>query len=204
MLNFRFLIGFCVVCLVVVIAWASNTQPNVALAQSLGVASSEEPQYTTDGKLIAPTADVYREWIFIGTPVTPNDMNDGEASFPEFHNVYINPAAWREWKRTGKFPEGTYLVKELTGVGAKTATSGNGYFQGEFSGLEAAIKDSKRYPSEAKGWGYYSFGHSYPLAKDAAVQDFAKCAKCHVGNAAEEMVFSQYYPALRAAKGMAH
>ena len=162
---------------------------------------SEKPKYTSDGMLVAPSADVYREWIFVGTPVTPNDMNDGEASFPEFHNVYINPTAWKEWKKSGTFPEGTYMVKELTSVGAKTATSGNGYFQGEFTGLEASIKDTKRYPAEAKGWGYYSFGHSYPLAKEAAVQEFATCARCHVGNASEDMVFAQYYPPLRAAKG---
>ncbi|QDV91735.1 hypothetical protein RAS2_28400 [Phycisphaerae bacterium RAS2] len=166
-----------------------------------GTPNSEKPSYTHDGKLIAPSANVYREWVFIGSPVTPNDMNDGEASFPEFHNVYINPTAWKEWKKSGVFPEGTYMVKELSSVGTKKATSGNGYFQGEFTGLEASIKDTKRYPAEAKGWGYYSFGHAYPLAREAAVQDFAKCARCHVGNAAEDMVFAQYYPPIRAAKG---
>lgn len=177
---------------------------STATAQPSGATStpdSEKPKYTSDGKLIAPSADVYREWIFVGTPVTPNDMNDGEASFPEFHNVYINPTAWKEWKKSGKFPEGTYMVKELTSVGTKKATSGNGYFQGEFTGLEASIKDTKRYPAEAKGWGYYSFGHSYPLAKETAPGAFTKCAECHVKNAAEDMVFVQYYPPLRAAKG---
>ena len=166
-----------------------------------GTPDSEKPRYTSDGKLIAPSADVYREWIFVGTPVTPNDMNDGEASFPEFHNVYINPTAWKEWKKSGKFPEGTYIIKELTSVGTKQATSGNGYFQGEFTGLDASVKDTRRYPAEAKGWGYYSFGHSYPLARETAAREFVTCAQCHVNNAAEEMVFAQYYPALRAAKG---
>ena len=36
----------------------------------------------------------YREWIFVGAPVTPKDMNDGKPAFPEFHNVYIDPASW--------------------------------------------------------------------------------------------------------------
>lgn len=166
-----------------------------------GVPDSEKPKYTSEGKLIAPAADTYREWVFIGTPVTPNDLNDGDAAFPEFHNVYVNPSAWREWKKTGQFPEGTMMVKELTSVGAKKATSGNGYFQGEFTGLELSIKDTKRFPAEAKGWGYFSFGHKYPLAKEAAVNQFSSCAQCHVQNAASDMVFSQYYPALRAAKG---
>ena len=40
-------------------------------------------------KLKRPTG--YRHWVFIGSPVTPHDMNDGKAAFAEFHNVYINP-----------------------------------------------------------------------------------------------------------------
>ena len=38
-----------------------------------------------DGKLERPTG--YREWVYVGTPVTPNDMNNGKVAFPEFHNV---------------------------------------------------------------------------------------------------------------------
>ena len=51
------------------------------------------------GELDRPTG--YREWVHIGTPVTPNDLNDGKAPFPEFHAVYIDPASWARWKRPG-------------------------------------------------------------------------------------------------------
>jgi hypothetical protein len=114
--------------------------------------------------------------------------------------VYINPTAWREWKRSGTYPEGTVMVKELASVGTKKATSGNGYFEGEFTGLEMSIKDTKRFPAEAKGWGYFSFGHKYPLKTQTAPNQFTSCAQCHVANAASDMVFTQYYPVLRAAK----
>jgi hypothetical protein len=137
----------------------------------------------------------------VGEPLTPNDLNDGEANFPEFHDVYINPTAWREWKKSGTFPDGTVLIKELTSVGSKKAASGNGYFQGEFTGLEHAIKDTKRFPAEAKGWGYFSFGHKYPLKKQAAQNPVASCAACHIANAQNDMVFTQYYPVLTAGKG---
>ena len=180
----------------------SFAQETSAKGQSTtSMPDSEKPTYTGDGKLIPFSSDVYREWIFVGTPLTPNDLNDGAASFPEFHNVYINPTAWREWKTSGTFPDGTVMVKELTSVGAKEATSGNGYFQGEYTGLETSVKDSKRFPAVAKGWGYFSFGHKYPLKKEAAAGIFTSCAQCHVANAASDMVFTQYYPALRAAKG---
>jgi hypothetical protein len=166
-----------------------------------GMPDSETPRYTADGKLIPFSPEVYRQWIFVGTPLTPNDLNDGESSFPEFHNVYINPTAFREWQKSGTFPEGTVMVKELTSVGAKQATSGNGYFEGEFTGLEMSIKDTKRFPAVGKGWAYFSFGHKYPLKKETAANAFTSCAQCHVLNAASDMVFTQYYPVLRAAKG---
>ncbi|MBX9873971.1 MAG: cytochrome P460 family protein [Beijerinckiaceae bacterium] len=65
---------------------------------------------TAQGELQRPTG--YREWIYVGAPLTPNDMNNGKAAFPEFHNVYIHPKAWEAWRRTGEFPDGTILVKE--------------------------------------------------------------------------------------------
>ena len=162
---------------------------------------NETAKYTADGKLIAFGPEVYRQWVFVGTPLTPNELNDDDAPFPEFHNVYINPTAFREWQKSGTYPEGTVMVKELTSVGAKKATSGNGYFEGEFSGLEMSVKDTKRFPAQAKGWAYFSFGHKYPLKKETAANAFTSCAQCHVANAASDMVFTQYYPVLRAAKG---
>ena len=95
--------------------------------------------------------------------MTPNDLNDGEAPFPEFHAVYIDPESFAHYEKTGKFRDGTVMVKELISVGAKEATSGKGYFMGEFSGLETSIKDSKRFKDEPGSWAYFSFGHKYPL-----------------------------------------
>lgn len=66
----------------------------------------------------------------------------------KFHNVYIDPDSWAHWKRTGEFREGTILVKELISVGSKVAVSGNGYFMGEYIGLEATIKSKEHFASE--------------------------------------------------------
>ena len=158
-----------------------------------------KPGFTADGQLMQPAG--YREWVYVGTPITPNELNPPEAPFPEFHNVYIHPSDYAAYKRTGKFPDGTVLIKELVSVGSKQATSGKGYFMGEFIGLEAAVKDSKRFPGEPGYWAYFSFGHKYPLAKTSAKQPVASCNSCHAPNAADDYVFVQYYPVLRAATG---
>ena len=110
-----------------------------------GPAAAEEFYTIKNGKLERPTG--YREWVYVGTPVTPNDMNDGKAAFPEHHNVYIDPESWGHWKETGEFRDGTILVKELVGVGSKAAVSGKGYFQGNFVGLEATIKSKAHFPN---------------------------------------------------------
>ena len=126
-----------------------------ASAQPTALAALVE--FTADGKLKQPVG--YRKWVYVGEVVTPNDMNDGEASFPEFHSVYMDPESFAHYEKTGEFRDGTVMIKELIGVGAKEATSGKGYFMGDLRGLEASIKDSKRFKDEPGNWAYFSFGH---------------------------------------------
>ena len=154
-------------------------------------------EFTPDGKLKRPVG--YRQWVYVGTPLTPNDLNGGEASFPEFHAVYIDPESFAHYQKTGEFRDGTVMIKELISVGAKEASSGKGYFMGEFRGLETSIKDSKRFKDEPGSWAYFSFGHKYPLKAEATKQNAAACNACHQTSAVKDDVFSQYYPVLRAA-----
>jgi hypothetical protein len=41
------------------------------------------PEYTASGDLILPKN--FHEWVYVGSPLTPNALNDGQAGFPEFH-----------------------------------------------------------------------------------------------------------------------
>ena len=125
-------------------------------------------EFTPEGKLKKPVG--YRKWVYVGTPLTPNELNGGEAPFPEFHAVYIDPESFAHYEKTGEFRDGTVMIKELVGIGAKEATSGKGYFMGDFIGLEASIKDSKRFKDEPGNWAYFSFGHHYPLKAEAATE----------------------------------
>jgi len=159
------------------------------------------------GELLRPDFNFREEWVYVGTPVTPNDLNDGQAPFPEFHNVYIDPKSYAAFKETGEYPEGTILLKELVSVGAKSAPSGNGYFMGEFIGLEATIKSAEYFPDEPGYWAYFSFtnseGHGGPLSDTAAPFPTESCNACHELFASEtDFVFQAYYPVLRAAHAM--
>ncbi len=171
----------------------------VACAPADSTSQFPKPGYTESGEL--ERAEGYREWVYVGTPLTPNELNPPEAPFPEFHNVYIHPADFAHWKETGEFPDGTVIVKELVLVGSTQAVSGNGYFMGEFTGFETTVKDAARFPDEPGNWAYFSYGHSYPLAETAPALPTGACNTCHDANAADDWVFTQYYPVLTAAKG---
>lgn len=185
-------------------------------AAALGMALSA-PTYADDmsvpeaykfddkGELMLLDPSVYRKWVFVGTPLTPNELNNGKAPFPEFHSVYIEPKAFDVYEKTGKFPDNTIMVKELISVGSKAAVSGQGYFMGEFIGLEATIKDKDRFAKEPGNWAYFSFSspdHDFKkLTKTAKAFEAASCNACHAAAAQDDFVFTQYYPVLRAAKG---
>ncbi len=166
-----------------------------------GAACASDYFSIENGELQRPTG--YREWVYVGTPLTPNDMNDGKAAFPEFHNVYIDPESWAQWKKTGVFRDGTILIKELVSVGSKGGVSGKGYFMGEYVGLEATIKSKKNFPDEPGNWAYYSFSSKdhKTLSESAKPFPTASCNACHAGAAKDDFVFTQYYPVLSAGKG---
>ncbi len=158
------------------------------------------PVWSSDGKLIQPKD--FREMVFIGAPLTPHGLNDGKANFPEFHNVYVQPAAFKAYRATGKWPEGTMMIKELQLVddpkgdfpdGSRVLPSGRGYFPGAVNGLDVSVKDSKRF-AETNNWGYFNFNHAAPpYLAEAALKPSDQCAGCHIANAHEDMVYVDLY-----------
>ena len=158
------------------------------------------PEYTAKGDLILPKN--WRHWVYVGSPLTPNALNGGEANFPEFHNVYIEPGSFAIYEKTGEFPEGTIFFKELQltvkgeeADGSRTEPSGRGYFPGAFNGADVTVKDSKRYAATG-GWGDYNFHHYEPKAKTASVKPKGECAFCHIASAKKDDVWTQFYPSL--------
>lgn len=161
------------------------------------------PVWDSEGRLVQPKD--FREMVFIGAPLTPHGLNDGKANFPEFHNVYVQPAAFKAYRATGKWPEGTMMIKELQLVdhpkgdfpdGSRILPSGRGYFPGAVNGLDVSVKDSKRF-AKSQNWGYFNFNHAAPPYLTAApVKSVEECAGCHIANAHEDMVYIKLYKPL--------
>jgi len=157
------------------------------------------PEYTAQGDLVLPKN--WRSWVYVGSPLTPDGLNDDKEGFPEYHNVYIEPGSYEIYKKTGDFPDGTIMFKELQRVlgpkqfpdGSLTEPSGRGYFPGDFNGADVTVKDSKRYASTGSTWGYYNFNHHEPKAATAALKPKSECAFCHQAAAKKDEVWTQFY-----------
>lgn len=182
---------------VITIVSAQRTARNAAYPQ-IDIA----PVFNAKNELVQPKD--FREWVFIGAPITPHGLNGGKAGFPEFHNVYVQPAAFKAYRATGKWPEGTMMVKELQLVdgpsenpdGSRFEVSGRGYFPGKVNGLDVSVKDSKRF-GKTKNWGYFNFNHAPPPYLAAASErPVVECAGCHIANAHEDMVYVKLYKPL--------
>jgi hypothetical protein len=158
------------------------------------------PEYTESGELKLPKN--FNEWVYVGSPLTPNALNGGKANFPEFHNVYIEPGSYEIYKKTGVFPEGTIFFKELQLTlpaenpdGSRTEPSGRGFFPGKLNGADVTVKDTKRF-ADSGGWGYFNFNHYEPKAATAKVRPKEECAYCHIASAKKDDVWTQFYPLL--------
>jgi hypothetical protein len=192
-----------------VVGSVSLLTTNTVVAQA-----QKYPVYDSAGRVKTPTG--YRAWVFVGAPLTPEGLNDGKyncdqpggctrSNFPEYHHVYIEKKNVDAYLKTGSFPEGTVIVKELTRVlkptfpdSSRTEPSGRGYFNGEFNGIDMSVKDSKRFAA-TNGWGFFTFGHhALPYNPTAAESPVTDCAGCHIANVANtDMTWIQFYPQLR-------
>ena len=168
----------------------------VAGVTGLLAAASPRPVAVYKGdRLVRPEG--YREWVFVGSSLglsyaqNPDAPNAGASLY---HNVYMEPQSYREFVRTGTFPDGTVMVMELASADSKHEPGLQGSYQKSFAGLEASVKDSARFK---EGWGYFLFGAGgAPLRDEAAPMPASGCWQCHHEHAATDHVFTQYYPIL--------
>ena len=168
-------------------------------------AAQSSAMFDGQGNMKLPDPHVFRRWVFVGAPLTPNGLNGGKANFPEYHHVYIEEKNVDAYLKTGSFPEGTVIVKELTRVlnpkfpdGSRAEPSGRGYFNGEYNGIDVTVKDSMRF-AKTNGWGFFTFGHHpLPYTETAAEAPANQCAFCHQAYVAKtDMTWVQFYPLLR-------
>lgn len=187
---------------------------------SAGEGSASKPSQLIPAKLVfnakgeAELPRGYRSWVhtFSGwEPITTTILDGTITKTPEFKNLYVEPVAYRTYMETGKWPEGTLMVKEFSATSTDKKKCdgppayickvwyGKAIFQTGAIGIGVMLKDSKRFPKEPGGWAYFSFGHQpLPYQRVSALRDRAQCAQCHIDHAGakQDFVFSINQPGL--------
>jgi len=172
----------------------------LALSSGAGAQVTSAPVFEGKTTLLRPVG--YREWVFVGSSLglsyAQNPQQAPGQSSAMYHNVYIHPAAYREFARTGKFPQGTMMAMEVFSADVKKEPGLQGSYEKEFMALEVSVKDSSRF--EGAGWAYFNFteGMGKLKAKAEPFPQSAGCVACHSQKAETDHVFTQFYPVLGA------
>ncbi len=150
------------------------------------------PRYTVDGALVPPAN--YREWVYLSSGL---DMSYSEApsmaGHSMFDNVFVDPASWASFKRTGHWPDGTMFVMEARGASSKGSINKQGHYQTEdLMGLEVHVRDDARFKG---GWGFFALAGDAPAR---VLPSSAECYGCHQAHGAVDTTFTQFYPTARA------
>jgi hypothetical protein len=148
------------------------------------------PQYTSDAQL--KMLENYREWIYLSSGF---DMSYSKAAMSGmdhhmFDNVFVNPAAYKAFQKTGTWPDKTMLVLEVRGAEGRGSINQKGDYQDTVMGLEVHVKDEARFPGK---WAFFGFDDG-KTAK--MIPTTADCYSCHAEHAAVDTTFVQFYPTL--------
>jgi hypothetical protein len=128
--------------------------------------------------------DGYRDWMQVVPSAAAHQAGCGHASSSTGnpnHRIYINPSGYREYAKSGTFPEGTVLIWEEAAV------------------VLASVKDSTRFDG---GWGFFNFtgAKGTAMSRATALPESSGCRACHQRDAKTDHVFTQFYPAFRSAR----
>ena len=158
---------------------------------------ADGPRYTNGNDLVRP--DDYREWMFLsaGLGMTYEAEGGGAAGSgarpQRFQNVFVNRSAYRAFKETGEWPDGSIFVLEIRRATSEASINVAGNFQSDLLVLEAEVKDSRF----EDGWAFYNFGAAGSMPDAVAplsAREAAPCIACHTDHTAVERTFVQFYP----------
>lgn len=163
--------------------------PTAALAGAAPGTTTHAPAYTADGKLVLP-AD-YREWVFLSAGLGMSYSPKAPEGEPAFDNTFVDPQSYREFVRTGTWPDKTQIVLEVRGSSSKGSINQHGYYQsGGVQDIEVHVKDAARFKG---GWAFFGFDGGTSAEQ---IPESAACYACHAAHGAVDTTFVQFYPTL--------
>ncbi len=166
-----------------------------------GVASGQEgkgplPFVDSDGTIHFP-GRVRDQWTHLGSWGSA-DLNSAD---PAQHDVYTQPESLAAYRKTGKFPDGAVIVKEIRKIESGYMTTGSVTWAGDEVLWFVMIKDTQdRFPDNenwGEGWGWAQF-NAGATEKSASSNFRATCLGCHIPARETDWIYIKGYPQLRA------
>jgi len=163
------------------------------------VADSFSPYVDTKGGISLPKG-FETTFVHLGTiAVAPKEGKPVH----ELHGTYTRPKDLQEFQRTGSFPDGAVLVKEVRATNNEKLTTGAAAYDANVKIWFVMIKDTKgRFPDNklwGDCWGWGLFDGKDPTTQ-IATNYRTDCRTCHVPVRNTDWVYTKCYPLL-AAKG---
>ncbi len=152
---------------------------------------------SADGAIRLPS-NFRTDYVMLGAWSVAGDADTGGAV--GLHVVYAPRSAVEGYRKTGKFPDGTVLVKELFKGKTETLTTGEATSAAGPAGHFVMVKDTKgRFPGNplwGDGWGW-AFFKPGETTKTATKDYKGECLACHEPVRSTDLVYDYAYPILK-------
>ena len=171
----------------------------VARAQDSGSAAAAKPQpVEAEAALQVPAVDYRKEWVQLGTfSLLADKPADGAK---EIHVVYTARHNLEAYLRTGRFPDGAVLVKDIFAARTEALTAGTSSYAGALTSRFVMVKDGAGKlgtgPRFGDGWGWASY-EGAEMKRTVTTNYKNDCLSCHEPARAQDLVYVQGYPLLR-------
>jgi hypothetical protein len=148
------------------------------------------------GNLHVPS-DYRAVYEFLGTWAIAADKGAGSS---EMHDVYATPGTIAAFHKSGHFPGGTVLIKEVYQTSTAPMTTGTVSHAQSLKGWFVMVKDSKNsHPGNSLwgdgwAWSWFDAGNRTKTTSTDYKKD---CLPCHVPAQATDWVYTSGYPTLR-------
>lgn len=139
--------------------------------------------------------DFRLQWVHLGSWVVADEKAPGYG----FHDVYTQPEAAGAYLKSGQFPDGTVLVKEIRQVGSGALTTGQAQWATDEAVWFVMVKDGRQRfegPHWAEGWGWALYEAKDPTRNVSKSFD-ETCKGCHLPAQNTDWVFVDGYPTLK-------
>ncbi len=145
---------------------------------------------------IAVPDDLRTKYVHLGSWLVADPNAPGHG----FHDVYADFNSVETYRKTGRFPDGMTLVKEIRSIGSGTLTTGAAQWATEPGVWFVMVKDAKgRFrdsPLWGDGWLWALYEAKAPTTNVATSYGEA-CQGCHIPAAKTDHVFIEGYPTLQ-------